>query len=185
MSILLFGDSIIAGYGLSQQDSLSVQLETFFAQKGLDIKVINGGVSGDTTSGGRGRLEWTLKQSQPDFVFIALGGNDLLRGFQPSLTRENIEAMLSMLKDKKVNVILSSVSAPANLGPEYMLNFNKIYPDLARKYKVQLYPFLLEKVFENKNFMQNDGIHPTAEGIKVIASDMGIYLLDHINLQDF
>ncbi|MCD6034651.1 MAG: Lipolytic protein family [Rickettsiales bacterium] len=176
-SVLLFGDSITAGYGLAAQDSLPVQLENFFREKGHNIRVINGGVSGDTTTSGRSRFEWTLKKYNPDMVVIALGGNDVLRGFSPEITYENLDAMLAVAKEKKIPVILSSVTAPANLGIEYRESFNKIYPDLAKKYTVPLYPFLLEETFGSKALMQSDGIHPTPEGSKMIAKNLGLRLL--------
>lgn len=179
-SILLFGDSIIAGYGLAQESSLSAQLEIFFREKGKDVKVINGGVSGDTTTSARGRLEWTLDKYKPDVVFLALGGNDVLRGFSPTITRDNLDAMLTICKKRNIKVVLSAVRAPANLGLEYMGIFNKIYPDLADKYNAPLYPFLLEKTFGNQTLMQSDGIHPTAEGIKSIANELGPYLLKKV-----
>jgi acyl-CoA thioesterase-1 len=179
-SILLFGDSITAGYGLAEQDSLPVQLEIFLREKGRNVKVINGGVSGDTTSSGRSRLEWALTKHKPDMVIIALGGNDVLRGFSPNVTRDNLNAMLAMLKTKNIPVILSKVKAPANLGTEYVESFNKIYPELAKKYNIKLYPFFLEETFGKQSMMQNDGIHPNAEGVKVMVKILGTQLLKEL-----
>lgn len=175
-TVLLFGDSIIAGYGLVEKNSLTVKLQEYFDNEKMDVKVINGGVSGDTTSGGRSRLAWTLKKYNPDVVFIALGGNDLLRGFSPSVTRDNIDAMLATAKETNTKVILSAVQSPSNLGLAYSRQFNSIYPELAKKYKVPLYPFLLEKTFGKTNFMQQDSIHPSEEGIKEIAKELAPYL---------
>ena len=177
---MLFGDSIIAGYGLEKEDSLSVKLEVALKNDGYNVEVINGGVSGDTTSSGRSRLEWTLKKHQPDIVLLALGGNDILRGFSSELTKKNLDAMLSMLKEKNVQVILSKVQAPLNLGIEYKQKFDPIYSDLADKYNLPLYSFLLENTFGNKSLMQSDQIHPNAEGIKIIAKGLRKYLAGHL-----
>lgn len=179
-TILLFGDSIIAGYGLKPNDFLSTQLENLLKEKGLDFKIMNAGVSGDTTSGGRSRLEWTLKKYKPDIVFIALGGNDFLRGVSPAITRENVEAMLVIAGQNKTATILSAVEVPANMGVEYMQSFNSIYPDLAKKYKIHLYPFLLKNIFGSTIFMQSDGIHPTAIGIKKVADEIADYLFEKL-----
>lgn len=175
-TILLFGDSITAGYGLAPEDVLSAQLQKSFAEKHYNINVINGGISGDTTSGGLSRLEWTIKKHHPDIVFIALGGNDVLRGISPKITYSNLDAMLALLKTNNIPAILSAVQAPSNLGVEYARNFNQIYPDLAAKYKVPLYPFLLHNIFGNATLMQSDGIHPTALGVKDIAQELAPYL---------
>lgn len=178
--ILLFGDSIIAGYGLSKNDSISVRLEVLLKDKGYNVKVINGGVSGDTTGSGRSRIEWTIDKYEPEIVLLALGGNDVLRGFSPSVTKENIDAMLSILKSREVIVVFSRVQAPLNLGFKYKKQFDSLYSDLADKYNLKLYPFLLENIFGKKAFMQKDQIHPNAEGIKVIANDIVAYLEAHL-----
>jgi len=175
-TILLFGDSIIAGYGLSKEDSLSVRVEKSLKESGYDVDVINGGVSGDTTSSGRSRLEWTLQKYKPDIVLLALGGNDVLRGFLPDITKQNLDAMLAILKKHNVKVILSEVQAPLNLGLEYKQEFDVIYSNLAKKYNVPLHPFLLENTFGKKIFMQGDQVHPNAEGINIIAKDLSRYL---------
>lgn len=175
-SILLFGDSIIAGYGLSEEDSLSVQLENLLKADGYEVEVINGGVSGDTTSSGRSRLEWALKKRQPDIIVLALGGNDALRGFSPDITKQNLDAMLAVLKERNVQVVFSRVQAPLNLGVEYKQKFDSLYFDLADKYDLKIYPFLLKDTFGNKALMQSDQIHPNAEGGKAIAEDLSEYL---------
>lgn len=180
-TILLFGDSITAGYGLAPEDILSAQLQKSFVEKHYNINVINGGVSGDTTSGGLSRLGWTLKKHHPDVVFIALGGNDVLRGIAPEITYSNLNAMLAMLKANNIPAILSAVQAPSNLGVKYATDFNKIYPNLAAKYNIPLYPFLLKNIFGNATLMQNDGIHPTASGVKEIAKELAPYLITKIS----
>lgn len=177
---MLFGDSIIAGYGLSKEDSLAVKLQELLENVGYNVDVINGGVSGDTTSSGRNRLEWTLTKHQPDIVLLALGGNDVIRGFSPQLTKENLDTMLGLLKKKNVQVIFSKVQAPLNLGIEYKQKFDPIYSELANKYNLPLYSFLLEKTFGNSRLMQSDQIHPNANGIIIIANGLVEYLAGYL-----
>lgn len=181
ISILLFGDSIVAGYGLSGGQALSVKVQEYFdANSDYQVKVINGGVSGETTSGGRGRLGFMLDKHKPNILLIALGGNDLLRGIAPVQVQDNVDAMLQIASEKGVPTILSAVVAPGNYGSVYQKQFNSIYPTMAEKYNVPLYPFLLEKVYGKKEFMMRDGIHPNAYGIQIIANDLAPYILSFI-----
>lgn len=182
-SILLFGDSIIAGYGLNEEDSLAVQLERRLNDAGYAVDVINGGVSGDTTSAGRSRLAWMLGRHKPDIVLLALGGNDVLRGIAPAITRENLDAMLAELHRRNVTAILSAVRAPSNLGAAYQAELNAVYTDLAEQFRVPLYPFLIEKTFGQQSYMQEDGIHPNAQGIALIARDLADYLPAHFPVE--
>ena len=179
-TILLFGDSIIAGYNLAEKDSLSTKLEGFFEAQGLNVYVVNGGVSGDTTASGLSRLEWSLNEHQPDLVLLALGGNDVLRGIAPAMTKKNVEAMLQILQENGTETILSEVQAPANMGFKYAREFNDIYEDLADDYDVPLYPFLLENIFGKTGYMQGDAIHPSAKGIDQITQELGPYLLKYV-----
>ena len=176
-TVLIFGDSIVAGYGLKPEEILTVRLQSIMEQKGHHVSIINAGVSGDTTSGGRARLAWTLKKHHPAVVVLAIGGNDLLRGLPPALTRENLTAMLDELKAQKIKVILSAVQAPPSFGVAFAAEFNKIYPELAQKYDVPLYPFLLEKTFGQATLMQKDQIHPNAQGAELIAQALADYLI--------
>ena len=178
--ILLFGDSIIAGYGLSQEDSLPARLEELLKKDGYNVHIINGGVSGDTTGSGLSRLKWTLEKHNPNIVLLALGGNDVLRGFSPDVTKRNIETMLKILKEKDVQVVFSEVQAPLNLGINYKRKFDSIYADLSDKYDVPTYPFLLDKTFGDKALMQSDQIHPNAAGVNVIVKDLSEYLIDYL-----
>lgn len=178
LHILLFGDSIVAGYGLEQEEALTTRLNAIFQEEGKSVTAINGGVSGDTTSGGRSRLEWVLNQHQPDIVVVALGGNDVLRGVSPNTTRKNLEAILATLKERDIKVLLSAVRAPMNMGPAYSIAFNRIYPELADQYDVKLYPFLLEGLYGKNDVMQRDGVHPNAKGAEVIARNLATYLID-------
>jgi acyl-CoA thioesterase-1 len=180
IKLLIFGDSITAGYGLANGEDFPAILEQKLKEEGHKVKVINAGISGDTTTGGRNRLDWTLEQNKPDIVVLALGGNDMLRGVSPSVTRDNVDVMLKTLQDKKIKTLLTEVSAPLNFGIAYGKDFNKIYPELAKKYKVETYPFLLKEVYGKSKYMQADGIHPNAEGAKKIAEDLAEFLDDEI-----
>lgn len=178
--ILIFGDSIVAGYGLPQGQDFPTVLEKLLIEKKHNVKVVNAGISGDTTTGGRNRLDWTLEQNKPDVVIVALGGNDMLRGLDPKVTKENVEDILKKLKEAKIKTVLSGVNAPLNFGFAYSNEFNKIYPDLADKYDVPIYPFLLKDIYGNAKYMQADGIHPNAAGAIDIASKLADYIEDDI-----
>ncbi|MEC8010795.1 MAG: arylesterase [Pseudomonadota bacterium] len=182
--ILLFGDSIIAGYGLAENDSIAVQLEKYMKDHQKNVKIVNAGVSGDTTSAGRSRLAWTLKRNKPDLVFLALGGNDVLRGFQPSMTKDNLDAMLSTLQESNTPVILSKVQPPTSLGEDYMMQLKESYESLAQNYKVPLYPFLLEPIFTTPEYMQKDGIHPSAAGVLHIVPALGDFMIENLEKLD-
>jgi len=175
--ILLFGDSIIAGYGLGAEDSVPAKMEQMLKEEHPDIRVINGGVSGDTTAGGRNRLEWTLERQKPDLVILALGGNDVLRGIPPAVTRDNLMAMLEMLKQKQIPTILSAVKAPGSFGLAYSTQLDVAYTQLAEQYGVPLYPFLLTEIFGKSHLMQSDGIHPNMQGAEHIAKQLSEYLV--------
>ena len=179
-SILLFGDSIIAGYGLAKLQKLDHKLETILNEEGYLIKVINGGVSGDTTAVGRNRIKWALEKHNPDIILIALGGNDLLRGYPPQVIKSNVEAMIKTAREKNVFVILSAVEAPLNYGVDYKKQFNAIYTELAEQYSIPLYPFLLKGVFGKTLYMQKDTIHPNEKGIDEIAKGLADYFIKNI-----
>lgn len=170
--ILAFGDSLYAGYGVSQKQSLPSELEKALRDSGLSVQVQNAGVSGDTTAAGLQRLTYTLDglKRKPDLALLGLGGNDMLRGLEPEDTRKNLTAMLDIFKQRGIPVLLTGMVAAPNLGQDYATAFNGIYPDLAQKYGAGLYPFLLDGVITDSKLMQADHIHPTAEGIdKIVA----------------
>lgn len=175
--VLTVGDSLTAGYGLTTADGFVARLQAALRQRGRDVQVKNGSVSGDTTAGGRARLAWTLT-GQIDLVILELGANDGLRGVDPAVTRRNLDAMLDTLRQLRVPVLLAGMLAPPNLGPDYAQAFNSIYPDLARKYSVTLYPFFLAGVAARPDLNQNDGLHPNAAGVQVIVDAMTPYVLD-------
>jgi acyl-CoA thioesterase-1 len=168
LRVLVLGDSLSAGYGLAAEDSFPAQLERQLQAHGYDVEIINGGVSGDTTTGGLARLDWALGD-KPDAVILELGANDGLRAIDPAVTRKNLAKMLEKLRAQNLPVLLAGMLAPPNLGQDYAKAFNAIYPELAEQYGALLYPFFLEGVATVAQLNQADGIHPTAEGIAIIA----------------
>lgn len=170
--ILAFGDSLFAGYGLSEGESYPAKLERALRSQGVNVVMANAGVSGDTSSAGRERLAFTLdaQQAKPDLFILELGGNDLLRGLSPAETRANLAAMLDELKARNIPVLLMGMRAPPNYGPEYQADFDALYADLAREYGTALIPFWLQDIYEDQSLFQNDRIHPTAEGIEALVA---------------
>lgn len=177
--ILALGDSLTAGYGLREADGFTAQLQTALRGQGFAVDIVNAGVSGDTTAGGLARLDWALSDN-PDAVILELGANDGLRGIDPSITRANLGAMLAKLKQRDLPVLLAGMYAPTNLGAEYVTRFNSIYPQLAAEHEVALYPFFLESVVAVAALNQEDGIHPTTEGVAVIVSGILPYVTELI-----
>lgn len=169
LRLLVLGDSLSAGYGLKPEDSFPTRLEEALDVAGYDVHVINAGVSGDTTAGGLSRLEWALAD-KPQIVLVELGGNDALRGLPPAETYANLESIIVKLKKNGVRVVLAGMQAPRNLGKDYTLEFDAIYPRLARQYDVPLYPFFLDGVALDPALNQPDGIHPNPAGVKVIVN---------------
>ncbi|WP_373460332.1 arylesterase [Pseudokordiimonas caeni] len=175
--IMAFGDSLTAGYGLPAGQGFTDRLQVWLRENGLpEAKVINAGVSGDTSSGGRSRLEWALAGvpgGKPDLVILELGANDGLRGVDPVITRENMAAMVEAFKAKDIPVLLAGMLAPPNLGPDYAAVFNPIYPTLAEQDGVTLYPFFLDGVAADPSLNQSDGMHPNEKGVEIIVSKIG------------
>ncbi len=169
--LVAFGDSLTAGYGLSSTDSFPVNLQKQLQNKGYNVKVINAGMSGDTVAGGLSRLDWSIDKNT-DGVIIELGANDALRGISPASTRTSLEQILIRLKNRKIDILLTGMLAPPNLGPEYEKSFNSIFPELARKYNVVFYPFFLKGVAAIPSLNQADGLHPTAQGVRIILQNI-------------
>ncbi len=167
--VVAFGDSLTAGYGLAPEDVFSVRLQQALRTRGIGAQVINAGLSGDTTAGGLARIEWSLG-NKPDLVILQLGGNDALRGMEPAVTRANLDAILGKITARGIPVVLAGMYAPPNMGDAYAREFNAIYPDLAKAYKIPLYPFFLEGVAAKQDLNQNDGIHPNRRGVEVIVA---------------
>lgn len=166
--LLVLGDSLTAGYGLNQGKGFTDQLGDALAAAGDNVIVINGGVSGDTSAGGAGRIGWLLAD-KPDAAIVELGANDALRGLDPADTRRHLARIIDELKAAGIEVLLAGMLAPPNLGREYGAAFNAIYPDLAEEKGVALYPFFLDGVAAEPALNQDDGIHPNARGVAVIV----------------
>jgi Lysophospholipase L1 and related esterases len=171
VELLVFGDSLVAGYGLPQADGFVAQLQRALDAEGLNVKVINAGVSGDTTAGGRARLAWTLGQgeAQPDAAIVELGANDALRGLDPAQAEVNLDAILAELQRRGIPTLLAGMLAPPNLGTEYKRRFDAVYPALAKTYGVALYPFFLDGVAGQRTLNQPDGLHPNTAGVAEIV----------------
>lgn len=169
--VVMLGDSITAGYGLAAGDALPVQLHSALKKLEFDVEVENAGVSGDTTAGGLSRFDWTI-QGEPDLIVIALGANDGLRGIDPADTRRNLAAIIERAQSRNARVLLAGMLAPPNMGAEYGEQFNAIYPELSTEQDVMLYPFLLDGVAADPALNQSDGIHPNADGARIIAAKL-------------
>lgn len=170
-SILAFGDSLFAGYGVEKAESYPSRLQSALRARGINANVTNAGVSGDTSAAGRQRIAFTIDsmQSPPDLAIVELGGNDLLRGLDPEQTRENLAAILDELRKRDVPVVLMGMRAPPNLGPDYQQRFDALYGELAEQYDAALVPFFLESIYQRPDLFQSDRIHPTARGIEEIV----------------
>ena len=172
LRIVAVGDSLFAGYGVGPNKGFVPQLQTWLSGHDADVEVLNAGVSGDTTAGGLVRIDWSVGE-EADGVILSLGANDMLRGIDPMETRRNLEAMLMRLSERGLPVLLVGMRAGSNLGPEYREAFDAIYPELAERHSVPLYPFLLEGVALEPDLNQADGIHPNPEGVEVIVQSIG------------
>ena len=171
VKMVVLGDSLSAGLGLSAPAAFPARLQKALQTKGIAVDMINAGVSGDTSSGGRDRLDWSVPEGT-EAVIVELGANDALRGVDPKVTRSALTDILTRLKARKIAVLLCGMYAPPNYGADYAARFNAIYPDIAREFGVPLYPFFLEGVATEARLNQPDGLHPTAEGIDVIVKNI-------------
>jgi acyl-CoA thioesterase-1 len=170
-TILALGDSLTAGYQLAPADGFAPQLEAALRAKGRNVRVYNAGVSGDTTTQGRARLAWVLKglKAKPDLAIVQLGANDMLRGQPPATAKANLDAIVTTLKAQGIPVVLAGMLASPNLGPGYGREFNAVYPTLAAKHRVPLYPFFMAGVVGGRGLQIGDGIHPSKAGVAVIV----------------
>ncbi|WFU72860.1 MULTISPECIES: arylesterase [unclassified Bradyrhizobium] len=168
VKLVVLGDSLSAGLGLPGQEAFPIKLQKALQAKGITVDMTNAGVSGDTSSGGRDRLDWSVPDGT-DGVIVELGANDALRGIDPDLTRKALTDIVARLKERKIPVMLCGMLAPPNYGAEYAARFNSIYPDLAKTFDVPLYPFFLDGVAADAKLNQADGIHPTAAGVDIIV----------------
>jgi acyl-CoA thioesterase-1 len=170
-TIVAVGDSLTAGLGVNEEEAYPAQLEKKLREAGYDWKVVNAGISGETSSGTLSRINWVMKL-KPDIVILETGANDGLRGIDPAVTRKNIDETIRILKQKNVMVILAGMMMVRNLGREFTQDFADIYPNLAKKHDLILVPFFLQGVAGNPSLNQPDGIHPTAAGYRIISDTM-------------
>jgi acyl-CoA thioesterase I len=171
LKMVVLGDSLSAGLGLAASAAFPARLQKSLQAKGIAVDMINAGVSGDTSSGGRDRLDWSIPEGT-EAVILELGANDALRGTDPKVTRAALTDILTRLKARKIAVLLCGMVAPPNYGSDYSARFNAIYPDLSKQFGVPLYPFFLEGVATEAKLNQADGLHPTAEGVDVIVKNI-------------
>jgi acyl-CoA thioesterase-1 len=171
IKMVVLGDSLSAGLGLPAPAAFPARLQKALKDKGIEVDMINAGVSGDTTSGGRDRLDWSVPEGT-EAVILELGANDALRGVDPKVTRSALTDILTRLKARGVAVLLCGMYAPPNYGSDYAARFNAIYPELAKSFGVPLYPFFLEGVATEARLNQADGMHPTAEGVDTIVRNI-------------
>ena len=173
--ILAFGDSLTAGYGLAEQDTLPTRLADALNKMGRPVIMINGGVSGDTTADGVSRLDWALAD-QPQIMILALGANDMLRGIDPKTTRANLDTIIRRTKAAGVEIVLAGMLAPPNLGAEYKSAYDAVYSDLAKAHNLLFMPFLLQDVAQDSVLNQADGIHPNGDGVAIIVRNLLPYV---------
>jgi len=180
VKLAFLGDSLAAGYGLKPDQAIPARLEAALRAAGRNVTVINHGVSGDTTAGGLARVDWMLAD-KPDIVIVELGGNDALRALDPAVTERNLDAIIGKLKQAGVTVWLAGMLAPPNLGADYGREFNALYPALAEKHRVPLYPFFLDGVAAEPSLNQPDGMHPNAKGVAVIVERLAPHVIRALN----
>ncbi|PVE24510.1 arylesterase [Microvirga sp. KLBC 81] len=168
LRLVALGDSLTAGYGLPQEAAFPVALEKALKAKGYKVEIANAGVSGDTSSGGLDRLDWSVPDGT-DGVIVELGANDMLRGLDPAVTRNSIEAIVERLKERNIPVMLAGMYASRNLGQDYIQKFDTIYSDIAKKHDLVLYPFFLDGIAGERSLNLPDGLHPTVKGVEIIV----------------
>lgn len=178
--IILFGDSLMAGYGLDSADHLNLYLEKDLLSLNIQSSITNASVSGDTTSGGLNRLNWSL-QDDYDLFVLGLGANDMLRGIAPEITKTNLSKIIDTVLDKDIKLLLTGMKAPNSYGSDYQQSFNDIYPNLAEEFQISFYPFLLEGVALIPELNQSDGKHPNREGIQIISKNLANTIKSIIN----
>jgi acyl-CoA thioesterase I len=171
MKLVAFGDSLTAGYLLPADQAFPAVLQKALRKDGFNVSVVNAGVSGDTTSGGLARLDWSVPEGT-DAVILELGANDMLQGIDPAVTRANLDAIIARLQARHVKVLIAGMLASPSLGKDYTQAFDKIFPELATKYQAPLYPFFLAGVATHKNLTLADGMHPTGAGVDIIVAGL-------------
>jgi acyl-CoA thioesterase-1 len=180
VKLVVLGDSLAAGYGLEEGDAFPAKLETALRAKGIDVTVVNAGVSGDTAKQGLERLDWAV-EPDADAVIVELGANDALRGIDPNETRASLEKIISRLRSRKIPIMIAGMLAPPNMGAAYKELFDRIYPSLAGEHGLRLYPFFLEGVATEPDYNLEDGIHPNARGVDEIVRRMAPKVAEFLN----
>lgn len=175
-AVVFLGDSITAGYGIAPEQAYPALINAEFVRRGLNLSAVNGGVSGDTTAGGARRLPWLLRRKTA-WVIVALGGNDMLRGMPPAETEKHLDAIVQMIRNDGARPVLLGMRAAPNLGPDYAREFDALFPRVAKRHGIPFLPFYIEPVAGNPALNQADGIHPTAEGHRLIAGHLLKFLL--------
>lgn len=170
--IIALGDSLTAGFGLAETESYPYLLQQRLNAAGYNYEVVNAGISGDTSLGGRERAEWTLEQEGAEILILELGANDMLRGMPPGRMKENLESIIKKAEERNMKILLCGMLAPPSLGGNYQQEYNNAFPDLADKYKTAFLPFLLENVALKPELNQADGIHPNAEGTRIMTDNI-------------
>ena len=181
IKIMLYGDSLMAGYGLTQNENLSSVLMKKIKEDNMDIDLINASVSGNTSKDGLARLKWSL-EDKPAVLVLCLGANDMLRGIDPTITKENLNEIITQVKQRNIIVVLAGMQAPESMGQNYKQQFDNIYPELAKEHQLIFMPFFLQDVALQEEYLLNDYKHPNNEGIKVIAGNLFPYIKKAINL---
>ena len=180
IKIMLYGDSLMAGYGLTQKDNLASELSREIKSNDSTISFINASISGNTSKNGLSRVDWSLGDN-PNIVILCLGANDMLRGLDPSLTKNNLDSIINKFINNKAIIILAGMQSPESMGPKFKKEFDAIYPDLSAQYNLIFMPFLLEGVALEKELLQADFKHPNAKGIRVMADNLNPYILQAID----
>jgi len=181
IKIMLYGDSLMAGYGLNQNENLSSVLAAKFSLEETVVLIINASVSGNTSSNGLARLDWSLGES-PNIVILCLGANDMLRGIDPKYIKENLNTMISKINESGSKVILAGMRSPKSMGGIYQQRFDQMYKEIAEEHGLTFMPFLLEGIALEKKYLQDDYKHPNALGIQVMANNLYPYILESMNL---
>lgn len=171
--LLVLGDSLTAGYGLPAEQAFPMRLQDWLKRNGVDVTVVNAGVSGDTSAGGLARLDWAIGATPPDFALVELGANDGLRGLPPAGMESNLDKIVTRLKARGVKVLLAGMYAPRNFGRDYAAEYDAVFPRVAQRHQVPLYPFFLDGAATDPAFNQPDGLHPNARGVEAIVERIG------------